>query len=212
MKVYIIRHGETSANKMGVFQGWTDLELNESGVFLAAETGKALKKENIRFDVCYSSPLIRAKETARLVLENSDNDCPVIYDERIKEINNGDYELAKIKGAEGEFKKFVDGWMSEGFSVGRFPNGESAEDVIKRTQEFLFELIKKDYDSVLISTHGAALRAMLNFLYEDKNYFWHTGVPYNCAVSIIESDGEDIRLLEDDKIYYDRKYVVDNYK
>lgn len=213
MRIYVLRHGETTANKLGAFQGWTDNPLNEAGEFLAIETGKGLLKEGVKFDVCFCSPLIRARQTAKLVLEYSENDCPVIYDERIKEVNNGDYEGVRIINPEPQYKDFIDGWMNDSFSVGRFPNGESAEDVCLRTQAFLRELVQKnEYETVLLSTHGAALRGMLNFLYENKKDFWHGRIPYNCSISIVEyKDGEYI-LEEDDKVFYDEKYIVDNYK
>lgn len=216
MEIYIIRHGETDGNKAGIFQGWLDLPLNENGKLLAKLTGQALAKENIKFDVCFCSPLIRARQTADILLQSSNNEnCEVIIDERIKEISNGDLEGKKIKGSETEsleHQRMVDMWMNDSFAMGRFPNGESAQDVCDRTQVFLFELAKKDYKKVLVSTHGAALRAMLNFLYEDKKDFWHGVIPYNCVINIVEVKDGNISLIADDKVYYDSKYIVDNYK
>ncbi|MBQ4323682.1 MAG: histidine phosphatase family protein, partial [Clostridia bacterium] len=75
MLIYIIRHGETDLNVKGVLQGWVDEPLNESGMRLARITGK--KMESVRFDGCFSSPLKRAAETARIVLEASGNDLPI---------------------------------------------------------------------------------------------------------------------------------------
>ncbi|MBQ3488259.1 MAG: histidine phosphatase family protein, partial [Clostridia bacterium] len=58
---------------------------------------------------------------------------------------------------------------------------------------------------------GCALRAMLNYLYEDPSDFWHMHVPYNCAVSIVEGRNGRGRLIGDDVIYYDRSQIVDRY-
>lgn len=212
MRIYVIRHGETTANKLGLFQGSVDNPLNESGIFLAQETGKGLKEAGIKFDVCYCSPYIRARQTAEELLKYSENDCETIIDDRIREINNGDYEGVSIVNPDPEHKAMVEGWMKDGFSVGRFPNGESGQDVCDRTQKFLNEIVKKDYKSVLVSTHGAALRGMLNFLYEDKNNFWHGMVPVNCSISIVDYEDGKFTLVADDKVFYDEKYIVDNYK
>ena len=54
MKVYIIRHGETSWNVEYRMQGRTDVELNENGIKLAEITSENMK--DIPFDVCFSSP------------------------------------------------------------------------------------------------------------------------------------------------------------
>lgn len=70
MKIYIIRHGETVANAEGRMQGWTNGELTELGIKLAEVTGQAMR--GIKFDIAYSSPLERARQTAKLVLNNSE--------------------------------------------------------------------------------------------------------------------------------------------
>ena len=66
MKLYLIRHGETDWNIERRLQGQVDIELNEFGRTLAVKTGKGL--ENIQFDICFTSPLKRARETAELIL------------------------------------------------------------------------------------------------------------------------------------------------
>ena len=53
---------------------------------------------------------------------------------------------------------------------------------------------------------------LLRNVYEDKNDFWHGGVPYNCAVSIIEVQNGVSTLLADNKIYYDPSDCVNFYK
>ena len=88
MKLYIIRHGETSWNVERRLQGASDTDLNENGIALAAITGAAMKE--IPFDCCFSSPLKRARETARLVLAG--RNIPVTEDERLREISFGEWE------------------------------------------------------------------------------------------------------------------------
>lgn len=207
MKLYIIRHGETEMNTRGALQGWTDGALNQSGRDLAVLTGRAMK--GIRFDGCFSSPLIRAKETVEIVLRESDNDVPVVLDDRIREISFGDRENTKLTEMGEEGVRF----MQDPFQMERFPNGESVRDVCERTQAFLRELAAQDDGKTyLIGTHGCAVRAMLNFLYEDPSRFWQDHVPYNCSVNILEAEGGVIRFIEKDKIYYDPELVVDRYR
>ncbi|MBR3363533.1 MAG: histidine phosphatase family protein, partial [Solobacterium sp.] len=77
---------------------------------------------------------------------------------------------------------------------------------------FLAETAALDQNmTVLVSTHGTALRAMLNRLYEDPSDFWHGHVPYNCAVSLVETEDGTMVLKEDDRIFYDQSLIVDRY-
>ena len=94
MRIYIVRHGETDANKKGYAQGWTDDPLNNNGEILARNTGQGMK--DIRFDCCISSPLIRARKTAEIILGESDNSVPVSLDDRIIEMNFGRFEGTRI--------------------------------------------------------------------------------------------------------------------
>ena len=66
MVLYVVRHGETDWNKVKRVQGHTDIPLNEYGRHLARETAKGLKET--RIDLAITSPLIRAKETAQIIL------------------------------------------------------------------------------------------------------------------------------------------------
>ena len=205
MRIYIVRHGETEANKNGYLQGWTDVPLNENGRFIAELTGRGIK--DIRFDHCISSPLIRAKETAEILLRESGNSVSVTFDDRIKEMNFGSFEGMSVRD-----EKLIR-FLKEPIVDYKFPDGESFQEVMKRTQDFLKELIAKDDDKTyLVSTHGCALRAMLNFLYEDTDDYWHGHVPYNCCVNIIEVKNGAAKLIADDIIYYDPKLAIDRYK
>lgn len=206
MRIYIIRHGETDLNVKGVLQGWVDEPLNESGRSLARITGENMG--GIRFDGCFSSPLVRAAENARIVLEASGNDLPIRYDDRLREISFGVAE-GRHRSTLGEQGRL---FFEEPFRYEPFPGGESIRQVCARTQAFLKELLARDDDKTyLLSTHGCALRAMLNYLYEDPADFWHVHVPYNCAVSILEGQSGQARLVGDDVIYYDRSLIVDRY-
>lgn len=211
MKIYIIRHGETDANKEGFLQGCSNWPLNEDGIKLAKLTGENMKP--LKFDACISSPLDRASKTAELVLKYSGNDIDIQYDDRLKEFNMGIYEGKRIKGDNIEIPlDVIEKFTKNVFLCDKFENGEDPLQLCQRTQAFLKELINLDYESVLLSTHGCALRAMLNMLYEDKQDFWQGHVPYNCSVSIVEANDGKMKLIENDKIYYDSKYIVDRYK
>ena len=211
MLLYIMRHGETDYNVERRMQGWIDTPLNANGRKLAEVTGEGLKE--IPFDLVITSPLQRAVETARLAVGG--RDIPFILEPRLKEVGNGEWEgygpdEIKKYGIDKEYEKI----RTDPMNYKGGPGGETVRQVIKRTGEFLEELIHTpDYQdfTILISTHGGAMRALLNSLYEDKNDFWHGGVPLNCAVNIVRAENGKAELLEEDKIYYDPSFIVNHY-
>ena len=211
MKIYIVRHGETLGNKKGLFQGWLDTPLSNLGIKLAEITGEGLK--NIKFDKVYASPLKRAYDTAQIIMSKNEYKTPIIFDERIKEINMGDWEGQHFKGENCVLDpKDVVLFHEDPFKLVGFNNGETILEVCKRTQDFLKDIATNEDETILVATHGLALRAMLNFLYENKQDFWQGHVPYNCCVNIVEYKNNEFKLIEKDKIFYDKDMCIDRYK
>ena len=94
MRLYIVRHGETDWNRIHRVQGRTDIPLNDYGRRLARETAEGMKE--VRFDLGYTSPLLRAKETAQIIL--ADRGVPLYEDSRIEELSFGSYEGMRTGG------------------------------------------------------------------------------------------------------------------
>ena len=125
--LYIMRHGKTDWNEKHKIQGRTDIPLNDEGRKMAAAAAEEYK--DIHFDICFCSPLIRAKETAQIFL--SARNIPIIYDDRIMEMCFGTYE-----GIENSFE-IPDCPINVLFKdpVNYIPveNGESFEQLFART-------------------------------------------------------------------------------
>ena len=203
MKLYLVRHGETDWNTERRLQGRADIALNEFGRNLAVKTGKGL--EDIDFDVCFTSPLKRAKETAELILAGKDT--KIIEDERIIEMSFADWEGKHCSKDCWEvpdaFQKFFD----DPVNFEPAPEGESFAHVKARTGEFLEWLYnKKEYEkcNVLITTHGAALAGLINNIKgETLENYWGVGVHKNCAVTEVEVKDGVPRIISENKVYYD---------
>ena len=85
-KYTFIRHGETYWNKNGIMHGQYDIPLNDKGIIQAKNISNELKNEY--YDICFCSPLERAKKTAIQIIKNHLN-TKIIYDDRLKELNKG---------------------------------------------------------------------------------------------------------------------------
>ena len=151
--LYLIRHGKTDWNQRHKLQGSTDIPLNEEGRRMAeAARGECLE---IPFDVCFSSPLIRARETAEILFRG--RDVPIFTDDRLKEMGFGDYE-----GQENSFDIPDCPINVLFFSPEKYtdpPGGaESLESLFARTGAFLRERVDpllRENRNVLIVGHGA---------------------------------------------------------
>ena len=198
MVIYIIRHGETDWNVLRKFQGRTDIPLNENGRQVAEWTREGLK--DVPFDVVYTSPLLRAKETAQIIV--GDRKIPIIEDERIIEMNFGSYEGVEARLQDDNLKLFFKAPKEYIAPAG----GERIEEVLKRADDFLEELYSNTNllnSTVLISTHGAMLSALMC---KNKGVgvadFWSGGLYKNCGFSVIEVKEGNVHILKESVIVY----------
>lgn len=83
-EIYIARHGQNEDNANGILNGHRDLPLTELGRQQARELGEGIKQAGLQFDVVYSSPLLRAHETAVIAAEIAKLPEPVKYDKIIE--------------------------------------------------------------------------------------------------------------------------------
>ena len=180
MKIWILRHGETDWNVMWKMQGQTDIPLNEKGLAQAKEAAERLK--NKKYDAIYSSPLMRAYETARIIAEP--HRLQIITDDRLKEMSFGEFEgttpeYDQINPNRELFFSAPEKYVPAG--------GETIDEAEQRCRDFLSDLKTAPYENVLIVTHGALARAMIGAAkHVPHEHFWDTGVLSNCGTLEIE--------------------------
>lgn len=196
MEIYIIRHGETIWNAAGKLQGRTDIELNESGRQAAIDLGMQLDADKIDFDAIYASPLIRAYETACLI--RGRNNVPIIRDDRLKEICFGTFEgchYTEWMNDESPYRFFFNAPALYNPPEG----GESLEECMIRTKEFMQEVIEPLYSSarrIMIVAHGALNKGIVCYLEGNtKDNYWGKGLQKNCAADIFDYDGVNWRKI-----------------
>ena len=150
--LYIMRHGKTDWNEEYRLQGRTDIPLNEDGRLMAEKAGEDYR--DVNFDICYCSPLSRARETAELVLKN--RNVPIIVDDRLVEMSFGVFEGTQNCYSDPDCLMNV--FFQEPQNYKGVENGETMEELFARTGEFLEEVVKpglKEGKDILIIGHGA---------------------------------------------------------
>ena len=183
--IYIIRHGQTELNHAQVLQGRSDQPLNENGKQQASEASTMLQRYGVSFDHVFSSPLIRAVQTAEIVVP----EMKPIVDERLIEMDYGPYEGADLKNPAPELRKFFSDFIHNPSPSGM----EQLADVVKRTGAFLEE-IRNLEGNILISTHAIAMKGILEYLTPDaQGSYWSTYIG-NCSIYFAENSNGNIAI------------------
>src|SRR5436190_23886044 len=87
----LVRHGQSEWNLQNLFTGWRDVDLTDKGVAEARAAGRKLKALGLRFDIAFTSALVRAQRTLDLMLDElGQRSVPVIQDEALNERDYGD--------------------------------------------------------------------------------------------------------------------------
>ncbi|MCX6352491.1 MAG: histidine phosphatase family protein [Bacteroidetes bacterium] len=157
-EIYLIRHGETEFNRMGMVQGCgIDEPLNLLGLRQAELFYKAYF--HLEFDRVYTSALIRSQQSVDRFITN--NISHEVY-AGLNEISWGDYEGKVMSETQkANFFATINQWKT-GDLQARLPNGESVVDVANRQNEVLNLLLTRtDEDRVLICMHGRAMKVFL---------------------------------------------------
>lgn len=178
-----MRHGRTDWNQQRRIQGRTDIPLNDEGREMARKAAEEYK--DVHFDVCYCSPLIRAKETAQLLLEG--RNVPIIFDDRLKEMSFGIYEgvANSFSIPDCPINEFF--FHPEAYTT-PVEEGESLDELFARTGEFLKEVVEpglKEGKDILIVAHGA-LNSCITCQVKKRSLsdFWVEGIP-NCKLQTL---------------------------
>ncbi len=206
MNVYLLRHGETAANKEGRIQGRIDIPLNDYGIELAEITRDGIQKEGIRFDKIYSSPLIRAVQTATIVRGDREPH-QIILDDRIMEMAFGKGESLFIKDIKEkpEHANLKNCFSAPSKYIAK-DGAESYEEILARAKDFLGNEIKPlegTCKNVLVVCHGAMIRALLLSVNGwDIDRYWEIHQP-NCCMNLLTLQEGQFEIAYKEKIYYE---------
>lgn len=195
MKLYITRHGTTEWNVQKRLQGWRDSNLTEDGRIRAIRLGESLT--DVDFDMIYSSPQNRALETAKLI--RGKKDTSIITLDALRELGFGIWEGMKWEDIEEQFPEQFSVYKSD--PIKYIPiDGETYSELFTRIKNFLCEIKNKDYNNILIVTHGVTIKALIAAIKGlSLDEFSKLPVYTGTALNIVEvNDGKLEIILEND--------------
>lgn len=168
-EIYIIRHGESLGNKDKIFLGQLDRDLTSLGYEQARLAAEFFKDK--RVDVVYSSSLLRAVNTAKAVADLKG--LEVIKSDSLREINAGDWQGRSYDNIAETYPEMWAVWRNADYENVKTPDGETPVQVLSRVYSELEEIAKKhDGQSVVVASHGLAIRVALRYITRGKIDTW----------------------------------------
>jgi len=188
MRIYLVRHGETEWNRIRRFQGRSDLPLNPKGRKQVEALALALKDKPLT--AIYTSPLIRAVETARLI--NVFHPSTPIFEEKgFIEMDLGEFDGMNVRDWAEQYPDVQKAWRENPASV-KMPGGESLMEVQVRAKEALDRITRNHPTdaTLLISSHNFVNLTLLCDLLKIPLQRFRELRQENAAFNVIRKKGD----------------------
>lgn len=183
VRILLVRHGETDWNRQTRFQGQIDVPLNENGRQQSQKAAEFLK--DVPLDFAFSSPMLRPKETAEIMLEYHPNVQLELLD-GLREISHGLWEGKLEAEIEQTYPGELHRWRTVPDAV-KMPEGENLQQVWERSVAAWQSILAAvEQGTGLVVAHDATNKALLcQILGLDAAHFWNFRQG-NGAVSVID--------------------------
>ncbi len=179
----IVRHGESEANRQGIFQGWYDSPLDDNGRRQAALAAEYLKGR--KFDAVYCSDLLRARETLQIILKFHPDSCEPVFTEKLREWHLGVLEGRLQKDLLKEHSALMSAFLREDGDP-QAPEGESRSQFQQRVSELFLEAAKAHPGgTILVCTHGGVFQRVFRMAAGVVSPGNLAPLPVNASVSTV---------------------------
>ena len=192
-RVLFARHGESTANLSRTFANRDDdrWPLTTAGIEQARELARSLTTEPP--GRIFSSPLLRARETAQVLASEFGTPWAVV--ETLREFDVGRWEGTKSEDGWAEYARATEAWRC-GDRDARVGGGESLHDIVERFRPFVATLIDSvaDAGAMLCISHGGLYRAALPEFLEGVTREFATAEPFG-HTAVVEAELRGNRLV-----------------
>lgn len=187
----LVRHGETTWNREGRYQGQIDTPLSPFGEEQGQKVAAAL--QSIPIDVCYASPLSRSYRTAAMCAQY--HQLTVNADRRLLEINHGEWEGLMASDVQAKYPELLAKWRTSVVDV-TMPGGENICQVRDRAMQAFNDYAERHAGkTVLVVAHDAVNKAVLcDILDIDLSHFWQVKQDNTC-INVFERVDDAWRLV-----------------
>lgn len=181
-RLHLVRHGQTDWNRELRYQGQLDkTTLNQTGIAQAMGIAETLRGDT--FAALYTSPLQRARQTARIL--SAALNAPLHIDPRLTEVDHGAWQGRRVADIQQELPREGDPRLLDPQN-GRAPGGESLFEVYQRMADAADDYAANHPDqAVLIVSHGVSIATLICKA---------SGIPLNQVYSLIPDNSDIISL------------------
>ncbi|MEN8907114.1 MAG: histidine phosphatase family protein [Clostridiales bacterium] len=207
-RIILVRHAEAEGNYKRLFHGWSDGGITKKGHMQAVLAAEKLKEYKI--DRIFSSPLLRTMQTAGYIAKIKN--IQIKKDDRLKEINGGDWEGQRWDELSYKWPKEYDTWENKPH-IHQMPNGESMNEFYSRIKSVIDDLVTNNKgENICVFTHGTVIKALMCYFYGyslEKMIIvrWFD----NTAISIVDFSDNGIKVIvegNDDHLEDENKTVI----
>ena len=182
MRILLLRHGETPGNKEKRFIGCR----TDEG--LTAEAQRALEEKTVTADICYTSPLKRARQTAESVFQGE-----ILVKEALKECDFGLLEGKNHQEMSGV--PWYEAFLQAG-GTKPYPGGEWPEAFYARSLAVFWEIFEEagaeNRKQILVVTHGGVIMGIMAGLFGDNSEIYAFHVDNGCGFLIDTGEKNEI--------------------
>jgi probable phosphoglycerate mutase len=154
-KLTLVRHGQTERSSRGAYSGQLDVPLTSLGREQAQRCAERLGGAGV--DAIYTSPLVRARDTAQVIADASG--APLTVDDRLIEVDYGPFEGFDREDARATFGQAFDDWRADPFGA-PVTGMEPLADALQRARAAAAEALEASEHPVLVA-HQGILRIVL---------------------------------------------------
>ncbi len=193
VSINLVRHGQTSYNVLGKIQGSSDIKLTQEGIKQAYDC----KIDNINYDIAFSSSLIRARETLKIITGNLTKTPKTEINDMIIERGYGKFEGLIEDEIYEKYPEMYKKWIHDENTF--IEGAETIDNVIDRIKQFLNLIVKNKFKNVLVVTHSGVLFALYKFITKTELGDRPSNIKFpNCSSNILNVYYENnlIKCLE----------------
>lgn len=185
MKIYMVRHGQSTRNAESRISGWEQVPLTPSGEADAVRAGGLL--QGIKFDKVYSSDILRARQTCMLALPDAEPEESML----LREISVGTLAGMPVDDIEArQGKEALRAVVERDY---RPFGGENTQMQMDRLKKFLEELSEENFERVAVFCHRGVVDCMLQIATDAR---WRSGECDNGSVSVFEKTDSGWQMLK----------------
>lgn len=168
MNFYLLRHGLTKWNEKGILLGSSDPPLLDQNDDEILKWVPFLQQH--RVEMMVHSGMKRTIETMQIIRKQLNMNIPFMQDERLKELNFGDWELKDYDGLYQNQQELFVKWLHDPWQISP-PNGETLQQLKSRLTSFFDQWVEESASqSMLVITHGGPIRALYSMIHNTSFY------------------------------------------